>query len=240
MGFWGLYIHYRENNAVHSFKLKLKGNCRLYSRHIHHWNNNETVTMNLVTFILINPLNIEKIEPTDDFLPSEEINALIDSIDSFDEVEFSLFEDIFSIPASIQIEISCSNIVSIHLNSSYLLKLETCLETCSNTKSINPQCSVSLSLICNELNNHVNTKNVLKLTTPNLLSHICLTSSEFSSRGFSFLESLLEASESLISFRYPTSLSDPDLNKLLKILPKNIILQTMIDIFDRPFEFSNF
>ena len=178
-----------RNNVVHSYKLKLKGNCRLYSSHIHHRYNNETVTMNLITFILINPLNIEEIEATDDFLPSEEIDALKNSIYYNNEGGYICFRDIFSISDSIQIEIPCSNIVSIHLNLFYLLKLETCLETCSNTKSVNPKCSININLTCEDLNDLVNTKEVLNLITPNLLSHICLTSSEFIFEGLSFLVS---------------------------------------------------
>ena len=234
-----IYIHYRENNEVHSYKLKLKGNCRLYSSHIHH-RNNKNVTMNLITFILINPLNIEEIEVTGDFLSSEEIDALKNSIYYNNKGRYIRPDEISSISDSIQIEIPCSNIVSIHLNLHYLLKLKTCLETCSNTKSINPQCSVGLSLTCRDLNDLVDIKNVHNLITPDLLSHICLTTSKFISKVSSFLESLLKTNKSLISFRYPTSLPFSILSKLLKALPKSTILQTMRDIHENPFMHLDF
>ena len=192
--------------------------------------------MNLVTFILINPLNIEEIEATDDFLPSEEIDELKILISYNYEEGYIRSRDISSISDSIQIEIPCSNIVSIHLNLYSLLKLKTCLETCSNTKSINPQCSVSLSLKFHVFLDLGNTEYLLKLATYNLLSHICLTTSKFISWEFSFLKSLLETSESFISFRYPTSLDNSYLNKLLKILPKSTILQTMRDIHENPYK----
>ena len=132
------------NNVVHSYKLKLKGNCRLYSSHIHHRYNDETVTMNHITFISINPLNIEETDATDNFLSSKEIDALKIPVYYNNLGEYIRPGKISSISDSIQIEIPCSNIVSIHLNLYAYLRLETCLETCSNTKSINSHVQLAL------------------------------------------------------------------------------------------------
>ena len=148
--------------------------------------------MNLITFISIDPLSIEEIESTEDFLPKEELEAIKNSIYYSFEGGFIWYRDITSLSDSIQIEIPCSNIISIHINRFYLIKFETCIETCWNTKSVNPQCSISLSFTLEDLNDLINASDVLSLVTPDLFSHICLTSSEYIEEGQYFLNSLLK------------------------------------------------
>lgn len=138
----------RKINKINSFIVKLRSQSIIYSSFIHHKYNDDALTMNFILFFLADPLEIQKIDSTEDFLPDEEIVALKSTFFSFHNRYYHGIETALSISDWIQIDIPWVNVCSVNINRINSLDLKSWIETWVNTKELNDQCEVNLSFSC--------------------------------------------------------------------------------------------
>ena len=214
------YFHIRDK-TIQSFIVKLKEPWRVYSSYIHHKYNDEMLTANLIKFILFNPLSIESIESTDDFLPEEEIVSINNTMKYYSSLPWLYNSSggnnkIFNF---VQIDIPCKNVISISLNRYVSLILEDWVEACSNTKLQNSKWDISLSINFTNLQKCSNISKVIEWMVPNLLSKIAITTKTFSNAKTLFSD-LIKLNNNLRSLKYSSSLSISQIETLMKMISK--------------------
>ena len=145
------YLHFREKKEVCSYIVKLNKISRVYASHIHHKYDDGLLSLNFLIFMSLDSLSIENIEPTEDILPTEEINSLNNTIRFRNYGMYRGNRGFNSTFDHVQIDVPWENVISIDLNRYRNLILDTWLDACVNTKQLNNDCKVNLSLSCTDI-----------------------------------------------------------------------------------------
>ena len=111
------------------------------------------------------------------------------------------------------------------------MKLDIWIDAWSNTKQQNDDCEVNLRLSCANIEK-TNPSRWIDVLTPNLLSNVQITKIQYYTQAKEFISEIIQQSNKLKSFSYPSSISisdNQDLQIKLKKF-KNCIISRVEDM----------